>query len=113
MDQIQQQVKCCGVTSYKDYFGNKTTGGNSTVVVEESVPKSCCIDPNSKTCAYANLMDIPTKDMGIYTKVSFICRITFTLVNQSVKTTIQISSQTSFFFSSPNVTLSDIFWQSY
>jgi len=65
MDQIQTKLHCCGATSYKDYFQNKTTG-NSTVEIE-SVPKSCCIKDDS-TCKYANLKDIPEDKMGINTK---------------------------------------------
>lgn len=70
MDQVQQKIKCCGVTTYKDYFHNKTeTVGNKTKTVEVmSVPQSCCMDPDSKDCKYKDLKGVKVTDMGIYTK---------------------------------------------
>lgn len=51
MDQVQSKIKCCGVTTYKDYF-NKTTNGTQ---LKESVPKSCCKDKDGKHCPYKDM----------------------------------------------------------
>lgn len=64
MDQVQQKIKCCGVTTYKDYINSTAAKGNST----ESVPKSCCINSNGKDCAYLDLRGKSLNATGIYTK---------------------------------------------
>lgn len=62
MDQVQSKIKCCGVTTYKDYF-NKTTNATS-LVKKESVPKSCCKD--EKNCPYKDLHGLTNLTSTIY-----------------------------------------------
>jgi len=63
MDQVQSNLKCCGLITYKDYF-NKTVNATQ---VKESVPKTCCKDPKDAYCPYKNMQGV-TNLTAIYTE---------------------------------------------
>lgn len=65
MDKVQESViKCCGVTSYKDYLSNDNSTTNSTTT--NRVPKSCCKNKDGTNCKYQNIDTENPESNGIY-----------------------------------------------
>jgi len=68
VDMLQEQIGCCGVTSFKDWFAPvPTVGGNMTTAAPQTgVPKSCCID--EKKCNFASVtVNTPAANATIHT----------------------------------------------